>query len=535
MQRDPTELIGAVLSDTYKIERVIGHGGMGVVYEASHLRLPRRFAVKVLYAHVARDPEVNARFRREAMVTSEIGNSHIIEIVDFNQTPEGTLYIVMELLRGEDLESLLRREGPLPVERAVQIARQVASALKAAHERGVIHRDLKPSNVFLCANDEQKDFVKVLDFGISKVQGSSTVVTQDMATIGTPAYMAPEQADGKSAEADARSDIYALGTMLYEMLGGRPPFAGESILAMLYKVVNEEPPPLSSLRPGLPEPLVGAIHQAINKKPEERFATMTVLADVLDRAQSAPPPLRKRRPKAAPPAAVAPTALAPAPGDIPPTRPVDVPPTAQVDVGSLPTMQSQAAAPAAPSAPPRLDVASLPTMQSQAAAPAAPKEPPSPAPSPTMRSTLSAATGELSAAERAPKRSRLPLVLLGGLGAIVLGAGVATALMLVGRSETRPATVGQPDSAAARDVAPVRPDLAPPDLAAPPDAGLPDAATAPTPTPTPKHTPTPTPKHTPTPTPKHTPTPKPAPRPTPGRTKPDAGKPAPKKDDWKVF
>ena len=256
---------------------------MGVVFEASHKRLPRRFAIKVLSPSVLADPEAVVRFQREAQITSSLGHPNIIEVVDFNKTEEGTPYIVMEFLDGEDLAALLARSPRLDIARSLAIVEQVCSALQAAHKLGVIHRDLKPSNIFLCKQQDDEaegDLVKVVDFGISKVLGA-TGLTQAQSTIGTPWYMSPEQAEGRSAQVDARTDIFSLGTILYEMLCGSTPFAAETIPAVLYKVVHHDPPPLSEQRSDAPAAVVAAVGRAMSKAPAHRFATMGDFAATL--------------------------------------------------------------------------------------------------------------------------------------------------------------------------------------------------------------------------------------------------------------
>ncbi len=284
MGYDGTSLVGQVLGDTYRVERELGGGGMGAVYEASHLRLRRHFAIKVLFPKVAANEEALARFQREAQITSSLGHPHIVEVIDFNHAPDGSPYIVMELLEGRDLEGLLQERGPLPLERVATIFGQVAGALLAAHEQGIIHRDLKPSNVFLCDKAGQRDVVKVVDFGISKVLGSKSVVTRTQATMGTPGYMSPEQAEGRAAEVDIRTDVFAMGTMLYEMLSGRPPFAGESIPTMLYKIVHQPPPPLRGVCPGIPAEIEVVVHRALEKSPEDRFPSMEEMVVALGEA-----------------------------------------------------------------------------------------------------------------------------------------------------------------------------------------------------------------------------------------------------------
>jgi serine/threonine protein kinase len=251
---------------------------MGEVYLATHLRLPRRFAVKVLYAFGPAHSQEAIRFRREAEVVSSLGHPHIVEVVDFNHTPEGAPYIVMELLEGEDLATRLKRVGRLGLVRTAMVLRQAASALHAAHQRGVIHRDLKPRNIFLCLKADQKDWVKVVDFGLSKVEGAHTQVTNAQMAIGTPRYMSPEQALGYSSRADARSDVFAMGGILYRTLSGQLPFRGNNVQTVLYGIVHLEPPPLTELLPGIPPEVAETVARALRKDPNERFQTMEELS-----------------------------------------------------------------------------------------------------------------------------------------------------------------------------------------------------------------------------------------------------------------
>jgi eukaryotic-like serine/threonine-protein kinase len=271
------------LADAYEITGLLGKGGMGAVWAARHLRLPgKRVAIKVLLGGVD-DAQALARFRREAEVASRIGHAGIVEVLDFNQLPDGTPYQVLEYLAGESLGARLRR-GRLPLAAALAFARQMGSALAAAHRAGVVHRDLKPENVFLVPTDAGgvvSERIKVLDFGISKIRGSQTVKTQDQVLIGTPQYMAPEQASGQNAAIDARTDLFALGAIVYEMLAGRPAFSGESVVAVIMNVVTGTPAPLATLVPDLPAPVVAAIERALAKKPEDRFADVAAFIEAL--------------------------------------------------------------------------------------------------------------------------------------------------------------------------------------------------------------------------------------------------------------
>ncbi|HSD89121.1 MAG TPA: serine/threonine-protein kinase [Kofleriaceae bacterium] len=263
---------GTVIAGTYRIERVLGEGGMGLVYEASHLRVPRRVAVKVLRSTPDRDQL--ARFRQEAEVASKLQHPGIVDVIDFNTLPNGAAYLVMEMLDGESLGSRLRARGKLTVAEALPLIRQIAAALHAAHCAGIIHRDLKPENVFLVPREhdgEMVDEVKLLDFGISKVSGGSAVRTRDDVVLGTPRYMAPEQATAKNDAIDPRADQFALGVMVYEMLGGRPPFDGDNGTQVMFKIVYESPPPLASLAADAPANVIAAIERAMQKEPHRRF------------------------------------------------------------------------------------------------------------------------------------------------------------------------------------------------------------------------------------------------------------------------
>ncbi len=272
------DLIGTTLSGRYMVTRKIGQGGMGAVYEATHTLIGKRVAVKVLLDKYARKEQVVARLEQEARLASAIGHEHIIDITDFGQTDDGRTFVVMEFLEGESLAELLNREGPLPETRIADIARQIASALGAAHAKGIVHRDVKPDNVFLLRRKD-KDFVKVVDFGISKAlrqsdagEADSPRLTQTGMVLGTPLYMSPEQARGDDA-LDARIDVYALGVIMYELATGRVPFTGTNYLAIISQVLNDEPRPPREVRPELSEEFVNIILKALAKDPAERYQT----------------------------------------------------------------------------------------------------------------------------------------------------------------------------------------------------------------------------------------------------------------------
>ncbi|MEM1025598.1 MAG: protein kinase [Myxococcota bacterium] len=272
---------GSVLHGTYTLVEVLGRGGMGIVWKASHTRLPRPLAIKVLNDAAYESEEVLQRFRREAEITSQLGHPNIIQVFDFNVLEDGRAYLVMEFLEGTSLRDRMR-ERPISEAEAATIVRQVGSALGRVHKEGIVHRDLKPENIFLCRTDDGSVLAKVLDFGISKVQGSMTVVTQDAALLGTPRYMSPEQARGENTKIDGATDQFALAAIAYEMLTGRPAFGGDSIPAVLHQVSSIDPEPMDSLTPSTPHRLGQAIHRALSKRREQRFADMTAFLQAFD-------------------------------------------------------------------------------------------------------------------------------------------------------------------------------------------------------------------------------------------------------------
>src|SRR6476661_4680092 len=243
-------LVGAILGGAYRITRLIGQGGMGAVYEGVQLRLERRVAVKLMARELSANAEAIARFRREAEVTSQLGHPHIVQVFDFGEAPTGEPYLVMEFLEGEDLEKRIARVGKMSAPAASHIIRQVSSALGATHAKGIIHRDLKPANVFVLSVEGETDFVKVVDFGISKVRAATTRLTAAAAVMGTPNYMSPEQAAGRIDDIDHRTDQWAVACIAYELIAGRPPFVGENVASLLYQVVHQAPSPLAKSAPG---------------------------------------------------------------------------------------------------------------------------------------------------------------------------------------------------------------------------------------------------------------------------------------------
>jgi eukaryotic-like serine/threonine-protein kinase len=279
-----SDRIGSVIARSYRIVRVLGEGGMGTVFEAEHTRVPRKFAVKVLKAECATNAEMFGRFRREAEIASSIGHENIIEALDFDVLEDGAPYIVLEHLEGEHLGERIGRRGRLSVEETVEILEDTASALHAAHDRGIVHRDLKPQNLFLIRRGKRDNFVKVLDFGISKVLHDGDVTTKTGTYLGTPNYMAPEQLAEDHGPVDRRADIWALAAIAYECLSGRMAFAGPTVSGTFFQIVHGEPTPLRSINPGVPEDVVRVIMRGLAKKPEARFQSAKEMSDALLKA-----------------------------------------------------------------------------------------------------------------------------------------------------------------------------------------------------------------------------------------------------------
>lgn len=287
--KDP--LIGTILSERYEILRQIGEGGMGLVYEAEHVAIEKRVALKVLRDDFSSRSEVVQRFKQEAKSASRIGNDHIVDISDFGVTPSGASYFVMELLEGEDLAELLEREVNLPIARAADIILQCCKALGAAHAKGIIHRDMKPENIFLTSRGGRADFVKLVDFGIAKMSDVETPgapgrkLTKTGMIFGTPEYMSPEQAAGKK-DLDHRVDVYALAVILYEMLTGRVPFVGDTFMGILTQHMFEDPPSFQEVNPRLevPDAIIAFVWQGLSKEPEGRFASCDEMATALEAA-----------------------------------------------------------------------------------------------------------------------------------------------------------------------------------------------------------------------------------------------------------
>jgi eukaryotic-like serine/threonine-protein kinase len=263
----------------YRVERVLGTGGMALVVEATHMALGRRVAIKILQGDGARAPEVLNRFHREAQIAAQLPGDHIARVSDVGSTEDGEPYLVMELLVGRDLDAELTARGPLPIEEAVHFVLQACEGVAEAHGAGLVHRDLKPGNLFLVRRRDGSATIKVLDFGISKAapgQGDPTL-TKTTSTFGTPLYMSPEQVQS-AKHVDSRSDQHAIGAILYALLTGRPPFEGESITALAVIIATQTPRPVRAVRPEVPAELEAAILRALAKVPSQRFADLAAFA-----------------------------------------------------------------------------------------------------------------------------------------------------------------------------------------------------------------------------------------------------------------
>jgi serine/threonine-protein kinase len=272
---------GDVIDHKYRVVRLIGEGGMGAVYEGENTRISRRVAIKVLRTEAANRPELAARFEREARAAAKIGSKHVCDVLDLGDLPNGDSYLVMEFLDGEDLASRLKTLGRMPDAEALAIAYQLTDGLATMHEAGIIHRDLKPANVFL-ALGSRGETVKILDFGVSKFSSSneSLHMTATGAVMGTPLYMSPEQARG-AKDIDARSDLYAVGVVLYKAVTGKLPFKGDNFNEILFKIALEVPPRVLELAPDVDPGFAEIIERAMAKEPAERYQTARDFQDAL--------------------------------------------------------------------------------------------------------------------------------------------------------------------------------------------------------------------------------------------------------------
>jgi serine/threonine-protein kinase len=286
LQKLDDSLLGQTLAEKYLVEQLIKRGGMGSVYRGKHVMMDKTVAIKVLRPSLAGDDVVVARFSREAKAASRISHPHAVSVTDFGEAENGVVFLIMEYLDGRTLKDIIRSEGAMPLDRVVEIIRQVSGALDAAHKQGVIHRDLKSDNIML-SQTNGGDWAKVLDFGIAKIQQAEGARDNDITAanlvIGTPQYMSPEQCS-QTGPIDARSDVYSLGVIVYEMLAGRVPFTGESPTVIMMKQVQDEPPSVLDSRHDLPAAIDSLIKKALAKDPLDRFQTAGELSDALTEA-----------------------------------------------------------------------------------------------------------------------------------------------------------------------------------------------------------------------------------------------------------
>ena len=450
----------------YVIKQLLGEGGMGQVFLAEHPQIGKRVALKVLHAELASNQEITTRFFHEAKAVNDIAHPNIVDILDFGRAPTSqgdVVYLVMELLIGSTLTSAIE-QGPLDPQRTTRIALEVADALAASHGKGIVHRDLKPDNIMLVTRGRE-EYVKLLDFGIAKVTntGASTKTRTGM-VMGTPTYMSPEQCEGRGA-VDHRTDIYALGIVLYEMLTGRVPFTGSGYGEILVKQMTEAPAPLSALRPGIPPHLELLVQKALQKRPEERFASMQEMAMALAHPEQYVEARGGLR------------------GFLPTSPIASAPPSAATVVLS-----------ATGTTPPH------PTTLSQSAGQMAPVTP-----------------SMLTAQPAMPvRRSKAPLVAMGAVAAAAIAAVIAIVGLRGGaKDDTSTVAAAEPETAEAT-----------PHQATPPATTTPPTAATPEPTPPTANTPEPTPPTatTPEPTPPTATTPGPT---TPATAERPATPPAP--------
>ncbi len=274
--------VGTVIGQRYKIEALLGEGGMAAVYVAEDLTEQKRVALKVLKREHAEDPQVLARFEREAQAMTVLVHEHLVAALGFGRAPEGEMCLVMELVEGETLRSVLRRIKPFPPHGVVAVAGQIAAGLSYAHGFGVVHRDFKPENVMVSWLPGNQPWIKILDFGMARILSGAPALTRKGAVFGTPEYMPPEQAMGQPV--DARADQYAFGVIVFEMICGKRPFQAKTPLEMVQMQIRTAPPSLLELVPGLPPAAAAAVVRMLAKKPDDRFPDVREAAAALAQA-----------------------------------------------------------------------------------------------------------------------------------------------------------------------------------------------------------------------------------------------------------
>jgi eukaryotic-like serine/threonine-protein kinase len=421
---------GDLIDQKYRIVRLLGEGGMGVVYEGENVRIRHRVAIKVLHASVAANQEVVDRFEREAQAAGQIGSEHIVEVLDLGALANGERYMVMEFLDGESLAARIGTRGRMTAAELIPITLQLLDGLGAAHDAGIVHRDLKPENVFLLrSRGGTRDFVKILDFGISKFAAAAdnrTGVTRTGSVMGTPTYMSPEHARGLR-DIDHRTDLYAVGVMLYECLTGEIPFDGENPNQVLFKVVLDDAPSLSTLLPGLDPTFIKIVEKAMARERDKRFQNAYEFQQALIEC-----------------ALASGISLVPGPASLPDAR------ISLVNITGIPVTLPV----------PRISDSSAPTL---AAAPSATPPEPSPAAVSPPVTDPALPTGRATAGSWAPvvvgSARRVPPPVLAAIGlAVVLLIGMLVALR---PSHAEPEAELAAPKEAAREVAPAAEPPAP--------------------------------------------------------------------------
>lgn len=289
---DTSVQIGQVVAGKYRVDRVLGVGGMGVVVAAMHMQLDQMVALKFIRLEALGNTEVVSRFEREARAAVRLKSEHVARIIDVGRLDSGSPYIVMEYLDGQDLSSLIQQQRSLPAAVAADFVIQACDAISEAHGLGIVHRDLKPGNLFLANTSHGQQAIKVLDFGISKSQaGGDANMTRTQAVMGSPGYMSPEQMRSTKA-VDGRSDVWSLGVVLYELIAGRPPFDADTFTALCVKIAMDPHPPLPAFPMALPAGFEAVVNRALEKDPARRYQSAVELAQAL--APFANPPARER-------------------------------------------------------------------------------------------------------------------------------------------------------------------------------------------------------------------------------------------------
>ena len=424
------ELIDTVLDHRYRIERPLGQGGMGMVYLGEHVRTGRKCAVKLLPPEAAHDEEAVKRFEREARVLGALGHPGIVGIHDFSETPDGRPFFVMDNLEGEDLACRLKRVGTLDWEDAKRVFDEISAALWAAHQAGVLHRDLKPGNVFLARSPGSPERVVLLDFGLAKggVQDALTL-TQSNMVMGTPLYMSPEQA--RSVGVDARSDIYSLAAMTYELLAGQPPFVGPNYTAVLASLLTDAPPKLSErATTAVPEHLDEVLDIALSKNPEDRQPDVASFATAV----------LQRRP------AWADTTVRAIESGLTPGAGLGVatgPPSRVPDLDQV----ASATGPVQPSVADSASLQLAATVASDVSLKPPATIPKEPATSPRVTPEVTVDPAPTPTSPSPPERERRPAMLLAIIALVVLGSVGAAAAYWVGRQSSAPSSKGRASQA----------------------------------------------------------------------------------------